>query len=363
MFQIKYSIFILLLLLSQFSIADGQTKYKLKKVVIDAGHGGKDPGASGKKIKEKDVALAIALKLGALIEKNIPDVQVVYTRKTDVFVELDKRAEIANKCNADLFISIHLNSNPSKKMIGTETYVMGLHRADENLDVSERENSVILVEDDYSTRYEGFDPKSAESLIIFSLVQKTFLEQSLLFAEKVEHQFRTRGQRVDRGVKQAGLVVLWKTAMPGVLIEVGYLSNATEEKYLSTVKGQDLLASCIYRAFREYKKNIESKSSMSTGTSNNDGDDVVFKVQIARSTKSLPLNSSSFKGLTGVEEFHADGIYRYFVGSETNFDKILEKQKKVREKIQDAFAVAFKNGKIVPIKQVKKKKKNKRKLN
>ncbi len=359
MFQIKYFILVFLLLLSPIVKSDGPIKYKLKKVVIDAGHGGKDPGASGKKIKEKDVALLIALKLGALIEKNIPEVQVVYTRKTDVFVELDKRAEIANKCNADLFISIHLNSNPNKKMIGAETYVMGLHRADENLDVSERENSVILVEDDYSTRYEGFDPKSAESLIIFSLVQKTFLEQSLLFAEKVEYQFRNRGQRTDRGVKQAGLVVLWKTAMPGVLIEVGYLSNLTEEKYLASTKGQDMLASCIYRAFREYKKNIESKSSMNAGTNDNNSDeeDVVFKVQIARSTKSLPLNSASFKGLADVEEFHADGIYRYFVGSETNFDKILEKQKKVREKIPDAFSVAFKNGKIVPIKQVVKDKK------
>jgi N-acetylmuramoyl-L-alanine amidase len=198
------------------------TPYVLKTVVIDAGHGGHDHGCSGSSNKEKTVALNLALKLGALIEKNYPDVKVVYTRKTDVFVELYERAAIANRNNADLFICIHCNANPSSSPSGTETYVMGLHKTEANLNVAKRENDVILMEDDYSQHYDGFDPNNPASHIIFSLNQHAFMEQSILFASSVEKYFKTNSNRSSRGVKQAGFLVLWKTAMPSVLIETGF---------------------------------------------------------------------------------------------------------------------------------------------
>lgn len=228
-------------------------------VVIDAGHGGKDPGTVGKRGKEKDITLKVALKLGNYIEKNIPGVKVVYTRKTDKFIELYDRATIANEAKADLFISIHVNAIPNKAAhSGTETYVMGLHKTESNLEVAKRENSVIMLDDNYKEKYEGFDPGSAESYILFSLTQNAYLESSLLFADKVENQFKNRVGRRSHGVKQAGFIVLWKTAMPSVLIETGFITNEKEEAFLLSENGQDLLASGIYRAFKEYKAQIES---------------------------------------------------------------------------------------------------------
>jgi N-acetylmuramoyl-L-alanine amidase len=226
--------------------------------VIDAGHGGHDPGTSGKSLKEKEVALKIALKLGSYIEKNIPGVKVIYTRKDDRYLSLDERAEIANKAKADLFICIHANSLPGAPAYGTETYVMGLHKDKSNFEVAKRENSVILMDENYEERYEGFDPKSPESYILFTLNQSAYQESSLRFAAKVEEQFKNRVGRNSRGVKQAGFMVLWKTTMPSVLIETGFLSNANEEKYLGTENGQDMIASGIYRAFKEYKTEMES---------------------------------------------------------------------------------------------------------
>lgn len=226
--------------------------------MIDAGHGGHDPGTRGKKALEKDVALKIALKLGSHIEKNIPGVKVIYTRKTDKYIELDERAAIANRNKADLFICIHANSVPGSKAYGTETYVMGLHKDNSNFEVAKRENSVILMEDNYEERYEGFDPNSPESYILFSLTQSAYQESSLLFAQKIEQQFKSRVGRSSRGVKQAGFVVLWRTTMPSVLIETGFLSNGQEEEFLSGDKGQELIASGIYRAFKEYKSDVES---------------------------------------------------------------------------------------------------------
>ncbi len=231
---------------------------KLNVVVIDAGHGGHDPGTKGKLAKEKDVALKIALKVGAYIEKNIPSVKVIYTRKDDRYLALDERAAIANKAKADLFICIHVNANPNTKAFGTETYVMGHHKDEGNLDVAKRENSVILMDENYEERYEGFDPKSPESYILFSLTQSAYQESSLKLAQKIEDQFKSKIGRVSRGVKQAGFLVLWKTTMPGVYVETGFLSNTAEEKFLNSDEGQDLIASGIYRAFKEYKSEVES---------------------------------------------------------------------------------------------------------
>lgn len=233
-------------------------EFKVDVVVIDAGHGGKDSGTRGKKALEKDIALKIALKVGSYIEQNIPGVKVIYTRKNDTYVALDERANIANRNKADLFICIHANSMPGGRAIGTETYVMGLHKEESNFDVAKRENSVILMDEDYKERYEGFDPDSPESYILFALTQTAYQESSLLFAKKVEDQFRARVGRSSRGVKQAGFLVLWKTTMPSVLIETGFLSHSTEELFLAGAKGQDLIASGIYRAFKEYKSEVES---------------------------------------------------------------------------------------------------------
>jgi len=230
---------------------------KVDVIVIDAGHGGHDDGTHGKLLKEKDIALKIALKVGAYIEKNIPDVKIIYTRKDDTYIALDERAEIANKNKADLFICIHANANPNTKAFGTETFVMGLHKDDSNLAIAQRENSVILLDENYHERYEGFD-NSPESYILFELTQTAFQENSLNFASKVESQFKSKVGRTSRGVKQAGFVVLWRTTMPSVLIETGFLTNSTEEKFLAGEDGQDLIASGIYRAFKDYKSDVES---------------------------------------------------------------------------------------------------------
>lgn len=232
--------------------------FRVGKVVIDAGHGGHDPGTSGVKYKEKDIALNIALRVGGYIEQYVKGVSVIYTRKDDTYVPLDKRADIANKNKADLFISIHVNAIPNHTTYGTETWVMGLHKTESNLEVAKRENSVILLDEDYKERYEGFDPNSPESYILFSLTQDAYLESSLKMAEKVENQFKTRVGRNSRGVKQAGFVVLYKTAMPSVLVETGFITNRDEEDYLGSERGQELIASGIYRAFKEYKFEVES---------------------------------------------------------------------------------------------------------
>ncbi|MCC6691249.1 MAG: N-acetylmuramoyl-L-alanine amidase [Bacteroidia bacterium] len=233
----------------------------LKTVVIDAGHGGKDPGCSGLRYKEKDVALAIALKLGKYIEQHYKDVKVIYTRSTDVFVELQERAAIANRNKADLFICIHCNASPKKDAHGSETYVMGLHKSHGNLDVAKRENSAILLEDNYKKNYDGFDPNSDEANIIFNFYQNKFLEQSLNLAAKIQKQYREKSARVDKGVHQAGFLVLWKTSMPSLLTETGFLSNSEEEKFLGSDKGQEYLARSIFKAFREYKDEMEGRKT------------------------------------------------------------------------------------------------------
>lgn len=221
-------------------------------VVIDAGHGGKDPGSIGSRVKEKDITLSIALKVGDYLKANVKNVDVAYTRKTDTLIALSDRAKIANKLEADLFVSIHANSVSNKAVYGTETYVMGLHKSNDNLEIAKLENAVILYEKDYKNEYSGFDPNSTESYIVLNLYQNAYLDMSLKLAEKVQKQFKDRAGRKDLGVKQAGFLVLWQTTMPCVLIEVGFISNKSEETFLMSQYGQDIIASAIYRAIRDY---------------------------------------------------------------------------------------------------------------
>jgi N-acetylmuramoyl-L-alanine amidase len=343
-------------------------QYKINTVVIDAGHGGKDPGAIGKKAYEKDITLKIALKLGNYIQTKLKGVKVIYTRKTDIFVELFKRAEIANKNNAQVFISIHVNSNEKSSYTGTSTYVMGVDKSDENLEVAQLENSVILKEKSYKKNYKGFDPNSPESYITLSLLQNAHLEQSLLLAKIVQDQFRTRAGRKDRGVRQAGLVVLWNATMPAILVETGFISNPTEEKYLMTDYGQSIIASAIFRAFRDYKNRIEKNSKyvpVSVQKSNTKKQNVpvnttnytkaetgiVFRVQIKSSVNRIPAGSPEFKGLKNVKEINYKGIYKYYYGATDSFNEVLKIQTEVRKKIPDAFVVSFKNGKRIPLDQ------------
>jgi len=233
---------------------------RINTVIIDAGHGGKDPGTHGVSSREKDVALKIAQELGRIIKEYLKDVKVIYTRSNDTFIELEQRANIANKVGADVFISIHCNAVPrnTEKIYGTETYVMGLHTSKANFEVAKRENSVILMEKNNKEVYEGFDPNSPDSYILFSLYQNAYLENSLNLAQKVEQQFKNRVGRNSRGVKQAGFLVLYRTSMPSVLVEVGYLTNKKEEKYLNDPLGQTYIASGIFRAFRDYKNELEA---------------------------------------------------------------------------------------------------------
>jgi len=358
---------------------------KIKTVVIDAGHGGHDPGAVGRISKEKDIALIIALKVGKYIEENFPDVKVIYTRKTDVFIELYNRPKIANKNNADLFISIHCNACGSSKPNGTETFVMGLDKSKANLEVAKRENASILMEDDYETQYEGYSLNSPESNIIFSLYQNVYLDKSIDFASKVQRQLTDRVGRFDRGVKQAIFLVLWKTTMPSVLIETGFMSNPEEEKYLNSEKGQTYIASAIYRAFKEYKKEYEGGESKPQTTKSEDKEnlinktlapvdkkntedvnsknlekdknisskiDVYFSVQFATSSKEKSLNAPEFKGLQGVDKYYNNGLYKYIVGKEKILIAAVELQKQLKEKgFKDSFVVAFNNGKRISPKE------------
>ncbi len=388
----------LLVLSVNFASAQGK---KLNVVVIDAGHGGKDPGAVGKTEKEKDIVLSVALKLGNLIKKNYPNVKVIYTRDKDVFVELGERANIANRNNADLFISIHVNSvDGNSSSHGTETFVMGLHKNDANLAVAKRENSVILQEDNYSSKYDGFDPNDPESNIIFSLFQNAYSDQSLLLAASIEDEFKTSIKRFDRGVKQAGFLVLWKTAMPSVLTELGFISNPEEEQYLKSDAGQTELAISIYNAFAKYKSQYDNSSvylekiparpvsqttqpkevqkpeaevkeektetqTVSTEPQKTEVKDNVteekpkeqvqtaentkgiqFKVQIRMSPKELEINEKNFgKYYNKVSFYIHDGSYKYTVGSETDYNTILKFFHEVKASYPGCFIIALKDGK------------------
>lgn len=249
-----------LFVLGAFNNADTK-RYRIKKIVIDAGHGGHDWGCLGEFSKEKNIALSLALALGGMIKKHMQGVEVIYTRQKDVFLTLYGRANISNKNNADVFISIHCNAHPKGATVcGTETHTMGLHTSRRNLEVAKRENSVILMEDDYQENYQGFDPKLPESYILFSLYQNAFNDYSLKLAQNIESQFKSRVGRKSRGVKQAGFLVLWKTTAPSVLVEVGFITHPQEEKYLNSKSGQTDIASGIFRALRDYKYELEANS-------------------------------------------------------------------------------------------------------
>lgn len=363
-------------------------------LVIDPGHGGKDPGAIGKKGKEKNINLNVALKLGNLIKVNCKDVNIVYTRQKDTFVALDRRAQIANNAKADLFISIHTNSVAKGKTVrGTETYTLGLHRTEDNLEVAKKENSVILIESDYEQRYAGFNPNSAESYIIFEFLQDKNMEKSVRLATDIQKQFRNTAKRIDKGVHQAGFLVLRETTMPGVLVELGYISNPDEERYLLTEAGTSALAKSIYQAFLSYKKKFDmgdttrpalaktpekvqepapaqkpkTQSKPQTPnkpknepTKSTQSDKPIFKIQFLTSDKKLPAGSKLFKGLTPVGHYQEKGIYKYTYGESHDYNKVLRTKRQISTKFKDAFIIAFKNGKKMNVNEAIKEFKNNR---
>jgi N-acetylmuramoyl-L-alanine amidase len=318
-------------------------------VVIDPGHGGKDPGAVSRNIHESDITLAIALKLGTYIAM-LDNVKVLYTRSSDISVDLDKRPKFANDNNASVFISIHANWGESSKIKGTETFVMGPSKNDQNLKVAMKENSVITLEKDYTTRYQGFDPGSPESYIILSVMQKEYSAQSLNFAGMVQDQFRIKAGRTDRSVKQDVFLVLWGTTMPSILVETGFITNPDEVKFLSSSQGQDLIASAIFRAFRDYKNTIDKKSSF-TILQNDTGGEIIFMVQIATSSTSKDLIPDNFKGVADLTEINEGDKFKYATGKFNNYDQAVEHRKKLSNIFPDAFVVAVKDNKIVPLQE------------
>jgi N-acetylmuramoyl-L-alanine amidase len=338
-------------------------------VVIDPGHGGKDPGAVSKNIREKDIVLNLGLKLGEYLRENMPEVKVVYTRDKDIFVPLHQRADIANRNKADLFISLHANYCGTPSITGTETFVLGLHRTEENLDVAKKENSVILLEEDYSSRYEGFDPNSSESYIMFEMVQDEHLVQSINLAAAIQGQFKNRTGRKDRGVKQAGFLVLRRTSMPSVLVEVGFLSNSGEALYLHGSEGQALLASAIFRAVREYKLAFDNKSGYQLAAPVKENvapvvqvasyepvqeispGSVCFRLQLAATSKEIDTNSPVFKGLSNVERIQVKPVYKYFYGTTSSYEEIQQLKAGIKTLFPDAFVVAFEGDEAIPLKK------------
>jgi N-acetylmuramoyl-L-alanine amidase len=367
-----------------------QKKVVIKKVVIDAGHGGQDPGTIGRRAKEKNVTLAIALKLGNLIQKNFKDVRVIFTRDRDVFVELNRRAQLANDLKADLFISIHCNANNDHSLRGAETYVMGLHRSQANLEIAKQENASILMEADYANRYDGFNPNSDESYITFSMFQDAYLEQSMEFAAEVQKQLDERVGMNDRGVRQAGFLVLYKTTMPSVLVETGYLSNPAEETFMVTDKGQEYIASAIFRAFKNFKQNVEhpetavnitnqktdipkaetvhvrqatpdsyiprpetaqvkkttAESASTKQVSPNPPvhSALSIRIQVASMSKELATSAPVFAGLSGVKMYKHNGMFKYTVGDETTMEGAERLLNEIKRKgFKDAFIVFFKD--------------------
>lgn len=330
-------------------------------VVIDPGHGGKDPGAVGSSSKEKDIVLSVGQKVGRLIEKHHPDVKVVYTRNDDHFVALNKRAEIANKAHAHLFISIHCNALDRKRTSpqGVETFVLGLHRSKDNLDVAKAENAVIMYEDDYTVKYEGFNPNEPESYIIFEFMANEFLAQSVYLASIVQNQLVSTSKRVNRNVRQAGFLVLREVAMPSILIELGYISNRQEEQYLKSATGQTSLASSIYQGFKEYKREYDKKSYVfKNGESGSSAPAIAsasasevagkeYRIQFLTTSRKLGDGASGFKGLSPVNYYTDGTTYKYTYGSTNNPEEIQKMLREVHKKFKDAFIIEFVNGERV----------------
>ena len=344
--------------------------YGVKKIVIDPGHGGKDPGAIGiTGLKEKDLVLKVALLTGEYIEKYIDGVEVLYTRDGDTYPTLKERCDFANKEKADLFISIHANAAASSQAYGSETFILGLTKSDNNLKVAQRENSVITFEDGYEETYQGFNPNSPESYIIFNFMQSAYQEQSTLLASLIQNQYRERVGRKDRQVQQGPLWVLSQTSMPAVLTELGFLSNAAEEKFLRTAQGQEYMASAIFRAVRDYKKEIDAKQSTSMNTpkaavvetpktepvnkvSKQTG--VTYKLQILSSLKIIDKNHSSIKDIENVDYYIDGKTYKYTIGNSTNIKEIKALQKRYSKQFKGCFIVAFNDGKRITIKEAEK---------
>lgn len=353
--------FVLVFMLTIFHDNHSFAQNKPFTVVIDPGHGGKDPGAVGATSREKDIVLSVGRKLGALIEQHHDDVKVIYTRDSDYFVELNKRAEIANKAHADLFISLHCNAlsrrHPSPQ--GVETFVLGLHRSKDNLDVAKAENAVIMYEEDYSLKYEGFNPNEPESYIIFEFMANTFLSQSVYFATIVQNQLVNSAKRINRNVRQAGFLVLREVAMPSILVELGYISNPSEEKYLKSSSGQNALATAIYNGFREYKRehdkksyvfNSNASSSAAVGVTSQ-GDvspgEREYRIQFLTSSRKYERGAKVFKGLDPVEYYVDGGLYKYTYGSTYSQAEITRTLREVRRKFKDAFVIELVEGQRV----------------
>lgn len=324
-------------------------------VVIDAGHGGKDPGAVGAKSKEKDINLAVALKLGELITNSHKDVKVIYTRKKDVYLPVHERADIANKNKANLFISLHANAAKSKTAAGAETFTMGLAKSDANLDVAMRENSAILLEDDYKTKYQGFDPSSVESYIIFEFMQDKYNDKSIEFASYIQNNIVKDCKRGDRGVRQGPFMVLHRSACPSVLIELGFISNVNDEKYMTSDKGQKELAAAISNAFTSYKHDYDKKSGKVTTQhvkqAQNDDSKPVFKIQLFISKEILPTNHPSFQGIKDTEYFTEGGWHKYTTGKTSDYAQIQKLKDELKSKFPDAFIIAFSGNRKITVKE------------
>ncbi len=387
-----YSLYIsIILLFGSLASLNAVEKFNL---VLDAGHGGHDAGAVGRISREKDINLGVVKHLGSLIEDNFKDVNVVYTRKTDVFIPLQERADIANRNKSNLFISVHTNAAKSKAAYGAEVYTLGLAKTKANLDVAMTENSVILLEDDYKTKYKGFDPNSVESYIMFEFMQDKYLDQSLSFASNVQNNFIRSVKRYDRGVRQAGFWVLHRTASPSVLVELGFISHTEEEKFLASESGQRKMATAIYNAFINYKKDydkmmgyhnsaahpkeiaiVENDSpkeeivkdqknvdtQLKTEHSNTEiavkpkvesgSESPLFKVQFYASPTKLNASNKVFKGIDGFDSYQEGGMYKYTLGAESDYDKILEIKKTISKKFPDAFVIAFIGDKKMSVKE------------
>lgn len=378
-------------------------------LVIDAGHGGHDAGALGSFSKEKDINLNVALAFGRYVERNCPDVRVIYTRKTDVFIPLDERANVANKNKADLFMSVHTNALPGGRVArGVETYTLGMARAAANLDVAKRENSVILVEKNYSQRYEGFNPNSSESYIMFEFMQDKYMEKSVDLAKQVQNQVCSVTRHANKGVHQAGFLVLRCTSMPSCLIELGFITTPDEEQYLNSEAGIDELGRGIYQAFANYKSKFDDKvtvpfvasetnipqivdqdedvqearpsskskteeSRRSTEVAapkarepqvlsqDSNTEELLFKVQVVASSRRLHPGSQQFKGLDNLDCYEEDNMFKYTSGSSSNYQEIYKLRKTLLDKFPQAFIVAFKDGQKMNINAAIREYKSKRK--
>ena len=357
-FIIALAVFSGILLIAS-SVPKNASKEGITRVVIDAGHGGKDPGNLGTgryKVTEKTIALDVSLKVGEYIKQAFPDVEVLYTRDNDTFVELHERSKFANTKNADLFISIHCDAFTKETAKGVGTFVMGAAKTEANLRMAQRENKAMLLEDNRDKNYDGFDPNSPEGLIELSLRQNAHIHQSLKFAQEVQDQMRERVGRIDRGVRQAPFWVISFTTMPSVLVELGFLTNKEEEDFLNSEKGKDYAASAIYRAFKTYKTNMETaENSAHPAPKEEKVEDikpevsetiaikgVVFKVQLLSSSSKVELKPQNFKGMENVSEYADNGMYKYLYGSATTYDGAKNLQKSARQNgYKGAFVVAF----------------------